>query len=835
PVSLSTACVTRGAFPYYPVDNKVITVWSTSLALGLVRTLPIAGSGSIARCLVLTPDPDDTIRHHVSPVYLLIMVVHTIDDVKSVLTQKDLDLFCAAYNIPVELGPEFPGPEDTIKDSPEGKRGIYTRLIEFANFPILKFMCHVLVHQPSLGTFRRFYVNSYSNGWFSFSKRTNVPCCTSKPLDSLKGWNDHFFWIDASICPIFVPWYNDVSVRRDPLPSNDISSYPSKVKTGERTLALNEVPLLTETANAVVNPSPQTIHFVTHTIADEIDLHTCKNKRKVGASFVPPPMKKARTGGVSIKEPAVTTAGKSSAIIRKLIKQANVDFGGAVSHAEEFVSFSVTPTPERDCEDEFVSNHKDNVRTCPPGRYVILSSSSTDTDNLNSPQVIPSAPFVQENIDVVDTEPPGATRDSSDPVMEVGGSSVPDNETGTSFATPSRGSPVDDFYDSQTIDSATAQNIYVPNWDVTNNARMDDPIMCRNLVNHVPPPGYWASLYNLNDEEFLDWVNLNSTQYVYMVFEFCLRYEHEIIVREKLEKKFVDRKAEDEAAGVVEVCKKVSELETTFAVRTEELASFSVQNAELSGQVEGEAKLKERFMAVQDDAIWCLTDCSCALDARLSELSCQVDFELYPHMLTAIAGRRCVISHGLRLAFMKCCGSVEYQTALGKVVTLAINQEAYDPGVQARYEEAVKEFENISLPFLARLKSYKDAPLERIMASLYLEGFPSPNDETPDFYKLQPVLKQALEASYARAQKHRHAASSSLAIVSQDQGISAPHVADVPPLNSIDVEDYTFLDGSMLKTTAEFESPNPSSVNDQSEAVHDYMFDTTLLDKPADP
>ncbi|GJX86732.1 hypothetical protein Tco_0337506 [Tanacetum coccineum] len=113
---------------------------------------------------------------------------------------------------------------------------------------------------------------------------------------------------------------------------------------------------------------------------------------------------------------------------------------------------------------------------------------------------------------------------------------------------------------------------------------------------------------------------------------------------------------------------------------------------------------------------------------------------------------------------MKCFESVEYHTALGKVVSLAIDQgiqqgleariehdkdgrdlsvvEAYDPGVKARYEEEIKELENISLPFLARLESYKDAPLERVMASLYLAGLPTLEDETPDFCKLQPVLEQ---------------------------------------------------------------------------------------------
>ncbi|GKF98028.1 hypothetical protein Tco_0293849, partial [Tanacetum coccineum] len=39
---------------------------------------------------------------------------------------------------------------------------------------------------------------------------------------------------------------------------------------------------------------------------------------------------------------------------------------------------------------------------------------------------------------------------------------------------------------------------------------------------------------------------------------------------------------------------------------------------------------------------------------------------------------------------------------------------SYDHGVMARYEEAVGELENISLPFLDRLESYKDATLKRV-------------------------------------------------------------------------------------------------------------------------
>nr|GFC26738.1 hypothetical protein [Tanacetum cinerariifolium] len=48
------------------------------------------------------------------------------------------------------------------------------------------------------------------------------------------------------------------------------------------------------------------------------------------------------------------------------------------------------------------------------------------------------------------------------------------------------------------------------------------------------------------------------------------------------------------------------------------------------------------------------------------------DEELYPHMLTAIAGRRWVIRHGLRLDMMKCAESLEMRQAFADVVSAGV-------------------------------------------------------------------------------------------------------------------------------------------------------------------
>nr|GEW73148.1 hypothetical protein [Tanacetum cinerariifolium] len=81
---------------------------------------------------------------------------------------------------------------------------------------------------------------------------------------------------------------------------------------------------------------------------------------------------------------------------------------------------------------------------------------------------------------------------------------------------------------------------------------------------------------------------------------------------------------------------------------------LSQQVATLQQQVSGEEKLKaafEEFKRQQDE--WVEQRCA-EMDVRLDALSIDFDEELYPHMLTAIAGRRWVIGRGLRLAVMKC-------------------------------------------------------------------------------------------------------------------------------------------------------------------------------------
>ncbi|GKF41439.1 hypothetical protein Tco_0124781, partial [Tanacetum coccineum] len=210
------------------------------------------------------------------------------------------------------------------------------------------------------------------------------------------------------------------------------------------------------------------------------------------------------------------------------------------------------------------------------------------------------------------------------PVHDTGTSSTLGHEVGTSSSAPGGVSLVDEFYESQTIDSTTTHHIYVLNWDLTNDCQIDYVVMCRNFIDHIPPPDYWVSIRNQTDSDFLNRLNANTTQNACMVSELRIRYEHEITIRDKFKTKFVKSaetihqknveivslktmldRAEGKATEVIRIRCQIFELETTAAAWAKELADLGSKNAKLSGQVFGveslRDELKDQVLKLEND------------------------------------------------------------------------------------------------------------------------------------------------------------------------------------------------------------------------------------------
>ncbi|GKB95169.1 hypothetical protein Tco_0981306 [Tanacetum coccineum] len=416
--------------------------------------------------------------------------------------------------------------------------------------------CHVL-HLVSIEYSR--VVSFSGNGWLSFSRRGPTLCYFSKKFDSLKSLNDHFFLIDASICPIFASWYNNALVRRDPLPSDNLVDLKLLEKLDNNRLRLEK--------KDTICSSSGTYKYI---LALEEQLQEERNEAQL-----------------ALKRLALQSDHRSKSLL---------------PHVEA------------------------------------------------------------KNIDV------GFTN-------RVGASSIPGDNVGTSTFMSDEGSHVDEFFESQTIDSATAQDIYFPKWNVTNHASVHNPALCSNLIDHITPRGYWAALRNQTNVRFNGFI-LILAQHVCMVSELVYGIKHEIMSRGK--------------------------------AKLEELGRSC------RGEITGEAKMKEEFMSLQDEAAWHFEEQSAKLDTCIDYVIC----------LAINKG----IQQGLE-------AGIEH----GKVGWSLAQVEAYDPEVKNKYVVVVWEFENVSFSLLEELEALKDSQLALIMYVLNSEGNA---ESTPKIRKLQPFLDQ---------------------------------------------------------------------------------------------
>ncbi|GJW82786.1 hypothetical protein Tco_0155931 [Tanacetum coccineum] len=126
------------------------------------------------------------------------------------------------------------------------------------------------------------------------------------------------------------------------------------------------------------------------------------------------------------------------------------------------------------------------------------------------------------------------------------------------------------------------------------------------------------------------------------------------------------------------------------------------------------------------------------MDARLDKMSVDFDEELFPHMLTAIAGRRWVIGHGLRLAVMKCGETPELRQAFANVVSAGL-VKCMSEGLEHDKEHG--KLKDLKYSLVDQLEGLKDAPMELIMASLHLES--NSEEDAPYWIRdLRPSISQ---------------------------------------------------------------------------------------------
>nr|GEX03896.1 hypothetical protein [Tanacetum cinerariifolium] len=310
-------------------------------------------------------------------------------------------------------------------------------------------------------------------------------------------------------------------------------------------------------------------------------------------------------------------------------------------------------------------------------------------------------------------------------------------------------------------------------------------------------------LCHLPNDEFLNQYNTTLVRQVAMGSQLRLRFEQETKLLKKAVAQVVRRdqriqsrerhinilKAvlEDKAdmkdiaeAKNVEVLKELKSLRVKFSDLQVSNHHLSQQVSTLQAQVTSKERIKaafEEFKKYEDDRV----SSRCAeIDARLDALSIYFHEELYPHMLMAIAGRRCVIRHGLRLASIKCAESTEVRHVFTDVVSAGISKgmseglkhgvehekakvdlmaiKAYDPKADTKYVAALHALKDLKYPLVDQLDKLKDSPIYVIMSSLYLEK--------------EILLEDAIVANISRDKKKKKCR-----VVCRTHGVGSAHHA----------------------------------------------------------
>ncbi|GJV32934.1 hypothetical protein Tco_1393334 [Tanacetum coccineum] len=229
---------------------------------------------------------------------------------------------------------------------------------------------------------------------------------------------------------------------------------------------------------------------------------------------------------------------------------------------------------------------------------------------------------------------------------------------------------------------------------------------------------------------------------------------------------------------------KVTGLESTIAEKDHELSdlgasssSLKSQNQSLVDQVheleisstdlreklemyEGSLKQLEEF---QDNLMGPLRTRLAEIDADFTRCCMRFQESFHPHLLNVVAGRRWLLTHGMKLLVVKCLNSNEYMEALGHAFGRAIEKgmqeglaagiehgqagrcltdlEAYIPSAEEDFNSAIRDLRDLNFPLLKELSDKKDASTWDIMDLLRLDDTVA---ETLGMTDLQPDVNQLM-------------------------------------------------------------------------------------------
>ncbi|GJS57934.1 hypothetical protein Tco_0652718 [Tanacetum coccineum] len=327
-----------------------------------------------------------------------------------------------------------------------------------------------------------------------------------------------------------------------------------------------------------------------------------KRRATGGASGSNHPPKKLREDHGNSGNVSASTGGKSLVEIPGLLERStlNMEAGVAAMATVSFVTSSVTPTAEHE--------------------------GGGDTDLISGPNLRTQRPSERSSVSL----PPVMTAAVTTTVI-VGVSSALALGTGVELE----------------MDSETLRQIYVPKWNVVNESVLDDPDVCRSVVDQLAPPGLFSQLRDIDYDQLFVEFNVGAARQTCLGAEVRMRSEHNLRERKRFERRcarqvdllkereveIANLKAqlslkEAEATEVIRLRSQVSVVEAAEAARVSELNSLKERNIALEKEkntLEGQVATLESAVVTKDTELASLNAQTAKLTQDLSSLQLSCD------------------------------------------------------------------------------------------------------------------------------------------------------------------------------------------------------------------
>ncbi|GJU40371.1 hypothetical protein Tco_1193328 [Tanacetum coccineum] len=467
-------------------------------------------------------------------------------------------------------------------------------------------LCRVHGFEPTVGLFRCFYVNSKNKGWMSFSKRQgNDVVCYTKPLDSLKSWNDRFFWVDAFACPASFPWNTSKSVSKDPFPKSsqynaehyatlvaypapfhkypepflclvgisrnytldedtypqflhenseemDLLSFirtadPTKVRVSERQRAEDEPKLLNTTVGRVVPLLPVAPARGKSELEDSVD-----KLFDEGGSDDQVEQGDSAGGGQGVGIQFVSEAAKPSHLAKKLRDDYDASTGPSVAGKSKSALQRLLAGA--------VLNLEVGIAALPTLPFVTSSVSATPTqvrlildhranvaeaevDSVvrSSAPAIATITTVTATVDAVTVAIEAPIKPS---LFGVSSSSAGGTDPAPGGFSDVSGSEFLIGGIRTVVDpDFDLQKVYVPQWSVTNGSRLYDDRVCHEMLDEFAPLNFFASIREMGHDQFFIEFNVGAAHQISLSAEVRMRAEYNIKEKMRL-KSVVDEQTE---------------------------------------------------------------------------------------------------------------------------------------------------------------------------------------------------------------------------------------------------------------------------------------------------